>query len=48
MLSNGRKVLTLATWVAGLPGLSIVAAVIVSNCLGEGWRRAFDPQRVPE
>ena len=46
MLSDGRDVLTQAPWVEIFPGLAIVVAVLAFTFLGEGLRRAFDPQGV--
>ena len=46
MLSDGRDVLTQAPWVEIFPGLTIVVAVLAFTFLGEGLRRAFDPQGV--
>lgn len=48
MLSDGRDVLTQAPWVEIFPGLAIVAAVLAFSFLGEGLRRAFDPEGVSE
>ena len=44
MLADGRDVLGQAPWVEIYPGLAIVAAVIGFSLLGEGLRRAFDPE----
>lgn len=46
MLSDGRDVLIQAPWVEIFPGLTIVIAVIGFTLLGEGLRRAFDPEGV--
>lgn len=43
MLADGRDVLGQAPWVEIFPGLAIVVAVIAFSLLGEGLRRAFDP-----
>lgn len=48
MLSDGRDVLTQGPWVEIFPGLAIVVAVIGFGMLGEGLRRAFDPEGVAE
>lgn len=44
MLADGRDVLSQAPWVEIFPGLAIVIAVIAFGLLGEGLRRAFDPE----
>ncbi len=48
MLADGRDVLNQAPWVEIFPGLAIVVAVLAFSFLGEGLRRAFDPQGVAE
>lgn len=48
MLADGREVLIQAPWVEIFPGLAIVVAVLAFTFLGEGLRRALDPQRVAE
>ncbi len=44
MISNGRDVLVQAPWIATLPGLAVVAAVVACNLIGDGVRDALDPQ----
>ncbi len=44
MLSNGRKFMEFAPWVAVFPGLAIVIAVLGFNFLGDGLRDALDPR----
>lgn len=44
MLSNGRKFMEFAPWVAVFPGLAIVIAVLAFNFLGDGLRDALDPR----
>ncbi len=44
MLSNGRKFMEIAPWVAVFPGLAIVIAVLGFNFLGDGLRDALDPR----
>jgi peptide/nickel transport system permease protein len=46
MLADGRDVLNQAPWVEIFPGLAIVMMVLAFSFLGEGLRRAFDPQGV--
>ena len=48
MLAEGRDVLTIAPWVEIFPGLGIVLAVLAFSMLGEGLRRALDPEGVAE
>jgi peptide/nickel transport system permease protein len=48
MLADGRDVLIQAPWVEIFPGLAVVVAVLGFTFLGEGIRRAFDPQGVAE
>jgi peptide/nickel transport system permease protein len=48
MLADGRDVLSQAPWVEIFPGLAIMAAVLAFTFLGEGLRRAFDPNGVAE
>ena len=48
MLADGRDVLNQAPWVEIFPGLAIAVAVLAFTFLGEGLRRAFDPQGVAE
>lgn len=44
MISSGRDALVQAPWIATLPGLAIVAAVVACNLIGDGLRDALDPQ----
>ena len=44
MLSNGRRFMEFAPWVAVFPGLAIVIAVLGFNFLGDGLRDALDPR----
>lgn len=44
MLSDGRDVLTQAPWVEIYPGLAIAVTVLALNLLGNGLRRALDPE----
>ena len=44
MLSNGRKYMEIAPWVAIFPGLAIMLAVLGFNFLGDGLRDALDPR----
>lgn len=44
MIASGRDALVQAPWIATLPGLAIVAAVVACNLLGDGIRDALDPQ----
>ena len=46
MLADGRDVLNQAPWVEIFPGLAIVVMVLAFSFLGEGLRRACDPQGV--
>jgi len=48
MLADGRDVLNQAPWVEFFPGFAIVVAVLAFSFIGEGLRRAFDPQAVAE
>jgi peptide/nickel transport system permease protein len=43
MIASGRDALVQAPWIATLPGLAVVAAVIGCNLLGDGLRDALDP-----
>jgi ABC-type dipeptide/oligopeptide/nickel transport system permease subunit len=36
--------MTVAWWVATMPGLAILAAVLGANLLGDGLRDALDPR----
>jgi len=44
MLSSGRPYMTVAWWVAAVPGLAILIAVLGANLLGDGLRDALDPR----
>lgn len=44
MLSNGRRFMEIAPWVAIFPGLAIMIAVLGFNFLGDGLRDALDPR----
>ncbi|MCL5951144.1 MAG: ABC transporter permease [Chloroflexi bacterium] len=44
MLSEGRNVLAIASWLATIPGLVIVTAVLGVNFLGDGLREVLDPR----
>ncbi len=44
MLSAGRPYMTVAWWVATMPGLAILAAVLGANLIGDGLRDALDPR----
>jgi len=43
MLSEGRKYMRVAWWLAVFPGLAIMLTVIAINLLGDGVRDALDP-----
>jgi len=43
MISAGRDALVQAPWIATLPGLAIVLAVVATNLIGDGLRDALDP-----
>jgi peptide/nickel transport system permease protein len=43
MLSSGRPYMTVAWWVAAVPGVAILIAVLGANLLGDGLRDALDP-----
>lgn len=43
MISSGRDALVQAPWIATVPGLAVVAAVVACNLLGDGARDALDP-----
>lgn len=45
MIAAGRDALVLAPWVATLPGIAVVTAVVGCNLLGDGVRDALDPRR---
>ena len=44
MIYDGRGVLETAPWVAGFPGLGVLATVLGINLLGDGLRDALDPR----
>lgn len=44
MLADGRNYLTVAWWVATLPGLAIVCTVLAINVLGDWLRDELDPR----
>jgi peptide/nickel transport system permease protein len=44
MLSSGRPYMTVAWWVAAVPGVAILIAVLGANLLGDGLRDALDPR----
>jgi peptide/nickel transport system permease protein len=44
MLSSGRPYMTVAWWVAAMPGLAILVTVLGANLLGDGLRDALDPR----
>lgn len=44
MLADGRNYLTVAWWVATLPGLAIVVTVLAINLLGDWLRDELDPR----
>jgi peptide/nickel transport system permease protein len=43
MIAGGRDALVNAPWIAVLPGIAIVVAVVASNVFGDGVRDALDP-----
>jgi peptide/nickel transport system permease protein len=43
MIASGRDALVQAPWVATLPGLAVVAAVVACSLIGDGIRDALDP-----
>ncbi|MDR7084840.1 peptide/nickel transport system permease protein [Arthrobacter ginsengisoli] len=45
MLADGRDQLTMAWWVAALPGLAITVVVLLVNLLGDALRSRFDPKK---
>ena len=45
MIAAGRDALVMAPWVATLPGIAVVTAVVGCNLLGDGVRDALDPRR---
>jgi peptide/nickel transport system permease protein len=44
MIASGRDALVQAPWVATLPGLAVVAAVVGCSLVGDGLRDALDPK----
>jgi peptide/nickel transport system permease protein len=44
ILNDGQKVILSTPWVATIPGVVIVIAVLGVNLLGDGLRRALDPR----
>jgi peptide/nickel transport system permease protein len=44
MIASGRDALVQAPWVATLPGLAVVAAVVACSLIGDGIRDALDPK----
>ncbi len=44
MLSEGRNVLAIASWLATIPGIVIVTTVLGVNFLGDGLREVLDPR----
>jgi peptide/nickel transport system permease protein len=44
MLSDARKFMELAPWMAVFPGLALVIAVLALNLLGDGLRDFLDPR----
>lgn len=44
MIYDGRGALETAPWVAGFPGLGVLATVLGINLLGDGLRDALDPR----
>jgi len=44
MLSESRRYLRVAWWLAVFPGLSIMLTVLAINILGDGVRDALDPR----
>jgi peptide/nickel transport system permease protein len=43
MIATGRDALVHAPWIATLPGIAIVMAVVATNLLGDGIRDVLDP-----
>ena len=43
MIASGRDALVQAPWIALLPGLAVVAAVVACNLVGDGLRDVMDP-----
>jgi peptide/nickel transport system permease protein len=48
MIASGRDALVQAPWVAVLPGLAVVAAVVGCNLVGDGVRDLMDPSTLDE
>lgn len=46
MVNDGREQLRSAPWIATVPGLAIVMAVMSFNLLGDGLRDALDPKQI--
>jgi peptide/nickel transport system permease protein len=44
MIASGRDALVNAPWVATIPGVAVVLAVLGCNLLGDGLRDAMDPR----
>jgi peptide/nickel transport system permease protein len=44
MLSESRKMMEIAPWMAIFPGLAIMLGVLGFNLLGDGLRDALDPR----
>jgi peptide/nickel transport system permease protein len=44
MIAGGRDALVNAPWIATVPGLAVVSAVVACNLLGDGLRDALDPR----
>jgi ABC-type dipeptide/oligopeptide/nickel transport system permease subunit len=44
MVSDGRRYMLNAWWVATLPGLALVILVLAINLIGEGLRDVLDPK----
>jgi peptide/nickel transport system permease protein len=44
MLSAGRAYISVAWWIAAIPGLAILVTVLGANLLGDGLRDALDPR----
>jgi peptide/nickel transport system permease protein len=44
-VDDGRGVLSTAGWIATLPGLCIVLAVVCFNLVGDALRDALDPRQ---
>jgi peptide/nickel transport system permease protein len=44
MVSDGRQYLRVAWWIAGMPGIAIMLAVMAVNLVGDGLRDALDPR----